>query len=108
MSKAPRELAICVDYVDVLLAFRARAEELGLSRLTIDYLGGLPHGQAGRILSPFEGRRMGAVSLSKMCRALAVKIVIVDDPVQRARNAEQAEPRSEHCVRHRECNGSAA
>jgi hypothetical protein len=111
MANTPqRELATVNEYRALLVALRARAEELQLSRLAIDYLGGLASGHSGKILGPKEGRRIGAVSLGKLCKALAIKLIIVDDPIQRARNAKQVFPRDETCVRHRNNtqNNSAA
>jgi hypothetical protein len=101
MKRHPRELATVIDYDDLHKAFRARADQLRLSRLSLDYLGSLGDGHASKILAPSKMRRMGLSALGPMCRALGIKLVVIDDPDQRERNSERVERRHENLVRHR-------
>jgi hypothetical protein len=84
MSKALRQLATIVNYDELHLAFRARAQELQISRLSIDCLGDLADGHASKIVGLGKIRRMGLSALRPMCRALAIKILIIEDPEQLA------------------------
>lgn len=104
MIDKPRELAHVADYDDLLNALRARADELSITRHSIDYLSHLPDGYAGKILGLSQIRRLGMMSLGPMCRALAIKLVVIEDPIQAAQNAERVSRRRDNFVRH---NGAA-
>jgi hypothetical protein len=67
--------------------FRARADELGLSRAEIDRLSGLPDGYAGRLLGRAatapgankQRRRMLPTALDSMLGVLGLKILFIED-----------------------------
>jgi hypothetical protein len=58
---------------------RARAEELGLSRETIDAISGLPAGYASKLFSPRPIKRLGSKSLPLISPTLAVKLIVAAD-----------------------------
>jgi DNA-binding Xre family transcriptional regulator len=96
-----REIAIVDDYDGLHKVLRARAAQLRVSRLSLDFLGGLADGASSKILNPGKTRRMRLSNLGELCRALAVRLVVIDDPIQRERNDERVERRRESAVRHR-------
>lgn len=104
----PRQLGTAGDYDALHRIFRARAQELRFSRLSLDFLGDMPDGHASKILALSKMRRVGLSNLGKLCRALGIKLIVIEDPEQLARNVERVERRHESSVRHRECNGTAA
>jgi hypothetical protein len=70
---------------------RARADELGISRLEIDRLGGLPAGYAGKILGKDGGepgrkhKKMWPVALESMLGVLGLKILLIEDDAATAK-----------------------
>ncbi len=81
MTDTPsRVLAEAADYVSLLDAFRARAAELGITRLEIDEIGGLTSGRASKLLAPIPIKGFGRTSLGPLLGALALKLVVVEDP----------------------------
>jgi hypothetical protein len=93
------------DYTEFHAAFRLRAEQLQVSRLALDELGGTAHGWFGKFLGPRQIRRIGFVTLGPALAALGLKIVIVEDEEALEKIKSRSVKRAEHCVRHRECNG---
>jgi hypothetical protein len=76
------------DYRGLVETCRARADELELSRLEIDRLGGLPAGYAGKLLGKDGGQRkkkMWPVALESMLGVLGLKILIIEDEAATAR-----------------------
>jgi hypothetical protein len=78
-----RHLAVVSDYRGLIEALRARAEELEVSRRTLDEIGGLSDGQAAAILANFAG--MGPVSLGLILGALGLQLAVIEDPEATAR-----------------------
>ena len=78
-----RHLAVVSDYRGLIEALRARAEELEVSRRTLDELGGLSDGQAAAILANFAG--MGPVSLGLILGALGLQLAVIEDQEATAR-----------------------
>ena len=74
-----RYLAEIHDYQAVHGALRARADELNISRETIDSVAGLQSGYCGKLLGPGMTRSFGPVSLGLLLRALGVKLLLVED-----------------------------
>jgi len=73
----------------------ARADELGISRLEIDRLGGLPAGYAGKLLGKDGGQRkkkMWPVALEAMLGVLGLKIILIEDDAAAARTRALATP----------------
>jgi hypothetical protein len=78
-----RHLAVVSDYRGLIEALRARAEELEVSRRTLDEIGGLSDGQAAAILANFAG--MGPVSLGLILGALGLQLAVIEDQEATAR-----------------------
>jgi hypothetical protein len=67
-------------YADLHRLMRVRADELQLSRLTIDRLAGLPSGYASKVLAPKPARGLSDRNLlGFMLPALGMKLVAVED-----------------------------
>jgi hypothetical protein len=77
------------DYRTLVETCRARADELGISRLEIDRLGGLPAGYAGKLLGKdgADGRKkkMWPIALESMLGVLGLKILLIEDDAATAR-----------------------
>jgi hypothetical protein len=67
------------DFAGLHVILRARAEELQLSRHSLDEIAGLPSGLAGKILSPRPKKRFGNISLPLLLDALGMKLVAMVD-----------------------------
>jgi hypothetical protein len=80
------------EYSDIHRAMRARAEELNLSRLTIDDIAGTPEGYASKVLAPQPMKCAGHKSLLPLLGALALKLVIVEDPDALAQITQRMKP----------------
>jgi hypothetical protein len=82
---------LITDYRTLVETCRARADELEISRLEIDRLGGLPAGYAGKLLgkdSDAPGRKhkkMWPVALESMLGVLGLKILLIEDDAATAR-----------------------
>ena len=74
-----RQLADIQDYGTLHTALRARADELDISRLTVDEVAGLPVGYTGKLLGPKMVKKFGPISLGPVLRVLGVKLVMVED-----------------------------
>ncbi len=77
------------DYKALVETCRQRADELGLSRLEIDRLGGLPAGYAGKLLGAAgaggRNKKMWPVSLEAVLGVLGLKILLIEDEAATAR-----------------------
>jgi hypothetical protein len=76
-------------YSTLIETCRARADELGISRLELDRLAGLPAGYSGKLLGrdgcgPRQ-KRAWPVSLDAMLGALGLQVILIEDPVATAR-----------------------
>jgi hypothetical protein len=86
------------DYRGLVDACRARADELDLSRLEIDRLGGLPVGYAGKLLGRDGGapgrkhKKMWPIALESMLGVLGLKILLIEDDVATARTLALRSP----------------
>jgi hypothetical protein len=82
---------LITDYRTLVETCRARADDLELSRLEIDRLGGLPVGYAGKLLGKdgaLPGRKhkkMWPVALESMLGVLGLKILLIEDEAATAR-----------------------
>jgi hypothetical protein len=81
------------DYLDLQLALRDRAAELGVSRLTIDEIGGLQSGYSGKLLSVPPRKCLGRVSFGAILQGLGLKLVAVEDPQAMASVSERLVPK---------------
>jgi hypothetical protein len=66
-------------YGDLIEALRLRAEQLDISRSTIDGLAGIADGLASKILGLGQTKRIGLQSLEPLLRSLSVRLVIEHD-----------------------------
>ena len=92
------------DYRTLIETCRARADELGLSRLEIDRLSGLPAGYTGKLLGnaalddvgfprkKSSSRKMWPVALESMLGVLGLKILLIEDDAATARTLALREP----------------
>jgi hypothetical protein len=82
---------LITDYRTLVETCRARADELELSRLEIDRLGGLPTGYAGKLLGKDgdapgrKHKRMWPIALESMLGVLGLKILLIEDDAATAR-----------------------
>jgi len=60
-------------------AFRARAEQVGISRLRLDEIAGFPSGYAGKLLAPEPMKWPGRVSFGPLLGGLGLKLLVVED-----------------------------
>jgi hypothetical protein len=88
-------LAEITSYDGLILALRARQDQLNVSLATIDYVAGFPDRYSGKILSLRGARRIGMQSLGPLLGALGLKLIAVDDPEQLAKIRRRLEPRDE-------------
>ena len=78
---------LITDYRTLVETCRDRADELALSRLEIDRLGGLPTGYAGKLLGKDGGdpgrkhKKIWPVALESMLGVLGLKILLIEDDV---------------------------
>jgi hypothetical protein len=72
-----------IGYKGLVETCRARADELGISRLEIDRLAGLPAGYSGKLLGRDSGvkkpKRMWPIGLEAMLGTLGLKILVIED-----------------------------
>jgi hypothetical protein len=86
------------DYRTLVETCRARADELGISRLEIDRLGGLPVGYSGKLLGKDGGepgrknKKMWPIALESMLGVLGLKILLIEDDAATARTLALREP----------------
>jgi hypothetical protein len=79
------------DYKTLVEICRDRADELELSRLEIDRLGGLPTGYAGKILGKDAGapgrknKKVWPIAMEALLGALGLKILLIEDEAATAR-----------------------
>jgi len=66
-------------YSDLITVFRTRCDELQISRETVDFVGSLPSGYAGKILSINHVKRIGPASLGPLLDVLGLKLIAVAD-----------------------------
>jgi hypothetical protein len=93
---------LITDYRTLVETCRARADELELSRLEIDQLGGLPTGYAGKLLGKDGGapgrkhKKMWPVALESMLGVLGLKILLIEDDAATARTLALRTPVQNH------------
>lgn len=82
-------VALISTYEDFHAALRARAEQLGVSRETIDAMAGLPSGYASKVLAPKPMKRIGPTSLPLLVPALGMQLALIEDPAAMQRLAKR-------------------
>ena len=84
-----------VDYDSLLRLLRARADELQISRETLNDIAGLASGHAGKILGMKQIRRIGMLSLGPLLDALALKLIPIQNEAALERNRKHYVRRDE-------------
>ena len=79
VTDSPRQLGICQDYDGLHRILRDRAEELNVSRTTLDEAAGFTPGHASKLLAPRPLKKLGAVTLGLMLQVMGLKLVVVED-----------------------------
>jgi predicted transcriptional regulator len=67
---------------DMVAIWRARIAELGLSHFEVDQIAGLPDGYCNKILN--AKKKPGAVTIERICGALALAFVPIVDAEREA------------------------
>jgi hypothetical protein len=93
VTDTPRQLGTCRDYDGLHRILRDRAEELNVSRCTLDTISGLTWGHSSKLLSPKPLKKLGAVSLGLMLQSLGLKLVVVEDAESLRRISAKLVPR---------------
>jgi hypothetical protein len=60
-------------------ALRLQAERIGIPRLTIDYISGLPSGYSGKLLGRRSPRRLTLQAFAMLANSLGLSIVLVEN-----------------------------
>lgn len=82
-------------YADLQPILRARADALGLSRVELDRIAGVPAGYSSKVLAEVPLRQLGPDTLGPMVGALAVKLIVVEDPEALAKHTARGDKRVE-------------
>lgn len=88
------------DLAGLHAAARARAEQLKVSRATLDEISGMQEGYSAKLLAPTPLKHFGPVSFVPMLRALGLKLIVVDDPQAFEEGATRLTPKTPGCDRH--------
>ena len=78
-------LATVRSYDELHAALRARADELRVTRLGMDEVGGMPPGYFGKVLAPEQIKLVGKHSLGALLGVLGCMLIMIEDPEARAR-----------------------
>jgi hypothetical protein len=68
---------------EIVGAIRAWREERGITLETLDHIAGWPAGYGAKLLAPDPIKNLGWLSLGLGLKALAIKLVVVEDKEQR-------------------------
>jgi hypothetical protein len=77
---------------DFNAALRARAQQLDVSRATIDAIAHLQEGYSAKLLSPHPKKHLGQISF-RTIRSLGLRVFIIDDLDATEALKDQLEPR---------------
>jgi hypothetical protein len=87
------------DYESLIDMARVRADDLQISRETIDRLAGWADGLASKILSPNRQRRAGPDTIEPLLSALCIKLIPVADDAAFARHQRKMVKRNDALCR---------
>src|ERR1700694_5285779 len=83
-------------YKGLVETCRQRADELGISRMEIDLIAGLPAGYSGKLLGNCDAakkpKRMWPIALESVLGALGLKMILIEDEAATARTLALREP----------------
>lgn len=85
-------LRACSDYLDVIRGLRERADQLQISRNSIDEISGLSDGYAAKLLSIPPVKTIGMMSMAPLFETLGVRLILVEDTAATARTIERRKP----------------
>jgi hypothetical protein len=68
---------------EVVEVFRIWRDIRGMTFEALDWIAGWPQGYGAKLCAPDPIKNLGWLSLGLGCRALAIKMIIVEDPEQR-------------------------
>jgi len=91
----PFTSAEITDYDSLIRLLRNRADELELSRETINHIAHLPDGLAGKILGLRHVKRIGMQTLGPLLDALGLKLIAVPNEAALERNRSRYVKRDE-------------
>lgn len=94
MSTELRQLGMVADESDLVRIFRARMEELNVSRAELDAELDLPGGYSSKRLALPQLKYYGRDAFWNTAEALGMAIVVVEDPAATARYAARLKQRS--------------
>jgi hypothetical protein len=97
----PRQIATVRTMDELHEVLRRRADELKMSRATIDAISGLQSGYAAKLLAPVPIKMVGKVSLGPMLETLGLVIIVAEDAgaLERIQRRSDAAARNESQVR---------
>ena len=97
-----QHLGVVRSYDDLHAILRARAEELEVSRTTIDEVAGLTPGYSSKLLAPRPMKIMGELSFGIILSALGIKLIAVIDTEMLTRFEKGRARRTNRMVRSRQ------
>ena len=89
---------VITDYKTLVEICRQRADELAISRLEIDRIGGLPSGYSGKILGKDGGepgrknKKIWPIAMEAMLGVLGLQILLIEDEAATARTISLRKP----------------
>jgi hypothetical protein len=89
------------DYDSLHAAFRARADDLGATRLELDALCATSDGYMSKFLNPLQTRKGHLGTLGKILRGLGLRLIVVEDEPATRKILPRITRRDETRVRHR-------
>jgi hypothetical protein len=93
--------AEATSYDELHAAFRARVEQLRVTRLELDNLCNTTDGYMSKFLSPTQIRKGHLGTLGKVLRGLGLRLIVVEDEQATIEILPRIKPREESHVRHR-------
>jgi hypothetical protein len=91
---------VVTDYISLHAALRERANQLNISRTTLDGLAGIPDGYASKLLALKPVKIIGPKSLGPVLGALGVRLLLIEDEEAVRRLKHRWKPRKANAVRH--------
>jgi hypothetical protein len=77
MPPSPSPPIIWCSVEALLLALRAQADSINISRLEIDRHAGFPDGYSAKLLAPRPSKQLSLAGICKLCPALAFDLALV-------------------------------
>lgn len=79
MTEPAKTIATVRSYRQLMSVFRARSDELEITRQTVDAAAGLPPGYSGKLLAPIPIKNVGINSLGALLGVLGLALIVVED-----------------------------